>query len=283
VIPGEDYTLRFFATTCGTGWARLAYAFVDWNNDQVYAFGAEFLGQSWVDNRLSPFRIDLPFRVPCLRNGSVPGVTRMRVFVVESGFNANPCLSFSYGGVKEFSIEVLNFESPACTSPPTPSGEYCHAGPSVVESSNLGPVQLLGVRSQINDKSDCPGETGIRDLTNLTVDVSPGGSYILDFDVTTCGKAFPRYAYAYIDFNGNKQFEARELLGTADVAAVLPPVAVRFQFTVPQFDAGAQTGITRMRVLVVEGGRLPDPCLTFAYGGVKDFTIRILPQQQLTQ
>jgi len=112
--PGGTYTLNFQATTCGSGWARLAYAFIDFNGDGVYGTNEEFLGQTNVDNRLAPMDVPYTFSPPCVGEGSVVGTTRMRVFVVESGFNANPCLTFSYGGVKEFSIQIIDSPGAKC-------------------------------------------------------------------------------------------------------------------------------------------------------------------------
>jgi len=106
VHPGGNYTLHFQATTCDTGWSRLAYAFLDFDSDGVYD-SDELLGTELVDNRVAPYNVYFNFSVPCLKHGSVAGRTRMRVFVVESGFNPNPCLLFSYGGAKEFSIVIL--------------------------------------------------------------------------------------------------------------------------------------------------------------------------------
>jgi len=260
---GLNYSLYFQATTCGSGWARLAYAFIDFNNNDIYE-DDELVGTQNVGNGVDPIPIVFPFMVP--RNAMI-GKTRMRVFVVESGFVANPCLTFAYGGVKEFSIEISD----------APLPEYCNAGNTALESSNLGPVQLLGEQSAIIDTTDCPGVLGLRDLTNLWATVKAGREYTLQLDVTTCtSRAYNRYAYAFIDFNGNKKYDDGELLGSASVGSNLPPVSLRFTFNVPCLGRGSVAGTTHMRVFVVEGGRAPDPCLVFAYGGTKEFSIDIL-------
>jgi hypothetical protein len=113
IQPGGTYNLNFQATTCGSGWARLAYAFIDFNGDGVYGQN-ELLGQQNVDNRQTPVDVTFPIVPPCAGEGSVVGTTRMRVFIVESGFNPNPCLTFSYGGVKEFSIEIISSPGALC-------------------------------------------------------------------------------------------------------------------------------------------------------------------------
>jgi len=258
LLPGGSYTLNFQATTCDTGWSRYAYAFIDFNNNDVFDEN-ELIGGLQVDNRLEPVDVSFSFRVPPLDFGSVVGVTRMRVFVVESGFAANPCLTFTYGGVKEFSIEIIG-------------SRYCDAGNTVAGGSNLGQVNMVGEsHTAISDNSNCPGRTGIRDLSDLSVSVTPGGSYSLTFDVTTCnGRGFPRFAYAFIDFNKNEIYDSNELVGTLSVGNSASPIPVTLRVTVP---CNAVPGSTRMRVFVVEGGHETDPCLIFAYGGVKEFSI----------
>jgi len=278
VTTGRNYVLKFQATTCDTGWARLAYAFIDFNNNGVYD-PEELLGQRDLDNRVAPFDIEFGFEVPCVGSGSVLGRTRMRVFVVEGGFAPSPCIIFAYGQVKEFSIDLIGQN---CTRQPTPApSPYCNAGPTVADGSNLGPVTLAGsTRPIIDDDTDCPGKIGVRDLTNFSTTVNPGGAYQLEVDVTTCnGKGYPRQAYAFIDYNHNLQFEPSELLGVAGVGSAKAPINLRFPFQVPCLQEGSTSGLTHMRVFVVEGGRTTDPCLIFAYGGVKDFTISILPDQ----
>jgi hypothetical protein len=114
IQPGGTSVLKFMATTCDTGWQRLAYAYIDFDGDGVYESPQEMLGSQSVDNRVEPFEVSFTFSPPCEGAGAVVGVTRMRIFVVESGFTPNPCLSFSYGGVKEFSIEIIPTPGAKC-------------------------------------------------------------------------------------------------------------------------------------------------------------------------
>jgi len=265
---GRNYLLRFNATTCQVGWARLAYAYIDFNRNNVYD-ASELLGQRPTDNTRNPIPIEFSFTPPADVSF---GRTNMRVSVVESSFAPDPCVVFMYGQVKEFSIDITAVA-------PTP--KYCPAGPTVADGSNLGAVTLVGEqRPSIMDSTDCPGVVGLRNLTNQYTIVMPGGSYQVELDVTTCnGKGYPRYAYAFIDYNGNTQYESTELLGQASVGSGVSPITLRFPFQVPCRNKGSVPGMTRMRVFVVEGGRSPDPCLVFAYGGAKEFSISILPEE----
>jgi len=265
--PGGNYTLNFQATTCDTGWARLAYAYIDFNNNDVYD-PSELLGVEQVDNRVVPYNVAFNFRVPCLLKGSVSGVTRMRVFVVESGVMANPCLSFAYGGVKEFSIGIVNGP---CREP----SKYCKAGNTVAQGSNLGEVYMLGLLpTAIRDNTNCPGGTGVIDRSNQWASVRPGSSYTVSFNVTTCdGRGYPRFAYVFIDYNWNDVYDKNELVGALSVGSGSSPIPVSLRATIP---CDAVPGYTRMRILVVEGGHETDPCLTFAYGGVKEYSISVI-------
>jgi len=89
--PGSNYTLKFQVTTCGEGFQRLAYAHIDFNSNDVYD-PSELIGAMDVDNRVDPYNVAFNFRVPCLGRGSSAGVTRLRVFVVQSGeLPTDPC------------------------------------------------------------------------------------------------------------------------------------------------------------------------------------------------
>jgi len=281
LAPGDEYVLKFYATTCGDYWNRLAYAFIDFNSDGIYA-QYELLGIRHVDPGMIPVAIEFPFVVPCLDQGALVGRTRMRVFVVEAGVRPDPCASFAYGGAKEFSIDILGSSGLRCGGAPMPTPsmtDYCPAGNAIADGSNLGKVQLLGERTQIEDPTDCPGEVGIRNRTLLYASLKPGGAYTLTFDVTTCEKAYPRLAYAYIDFNHNFVFEPQEFLGSKAVGPSESPVEVQLNFNIPCINKGSAAGFTRMRVFVVENGRDADPCLLFAYGAVKEFSIEMMSQQ----
>jgi len=151
---------------------------------------------------------------------------------------------------------------------------YCGGGPTVPEDSNLGPVSLDGITTNIRDMSNCPNVLGIRNLTAQWADLAVGRPAVVKLQVTTCGSGWPRMAYGFIDFNRNDVFDEDELIGSANVDNRVTPIDIDFEFTPPRPPASV-AGQTVMRILVVEGGISPNPCLVFAYGGVKDFGIRL--------
>jgi len=153
------------------------------------------------------------------------------------------------------------------------AGTYCAGGPTSYQDSNLGAVHF----DNISDTSDCPGQTGVQDHTNMKTAVIPGSSYTLLYDVTTCGQAYSRSSAVWIDWNHNERFEANEQVGaTHSTFSSAPSETVHVTFTVPD-DATIAT--TRMRVMVQESATNLDPCAVYTYGGAKDFSIEILPRQ----
>jgi len=270
-MPGGSYTLALDVTTCNNmGYPRFTYAFIDFNKNGAYD-PEELISSLDVDNRITPVEVTFNVKVPC---DAVPGQTRMRVFVVEGGHDVDPCLVFAYGGVKEFTINILEQVDRPCLPP----ARYCKTGNALVGDSNLGAVELIGVQgTAIRDASDCPNRVGPVDLTGLSASLQPGGTYVLSFEVTTCGLGWGRFAYAFIDYNVNSEFEESELLGSMVVSDSVAPTKLYFNFAVPCVGSGALVGTTRLRVYVVEGsGLTPNPCALFNYGLVKEFSVEIL-------
>jgi hypothetical protein len=151
-------------------------------------------------------------------------------------------------------------------------GQYCmNAGPTSTQDSNVQLVQITGASGSINF-TGCPGVIGVQDLTSTqSVTLNAGSSYQLTVDFGTCQGNFAGVGQVYIDFNQNTIFESSESVGTWQGT---PPVAPSlFNFTVP---INAQSGNTRMRVIQREAGTLPiDPCATFTWGSIMDFSIVI--------
>lgn len=153
----------------------------------------------------------------------------------------------------------------------TASSQYCtNVGPNSTIDSNVESVVLNGVIGSIN-YTGCPGVLGLQDLTSLGTTLNAGSSYTAQIKFGTCGGNYPGVGQAWIDFDQNGIFDLAESIGTWQGT---PPVATsNFNFTVPP---GAQNGTTRMRITHYEGGTLPiNPCATFTWGSVMDFSITI--------
>jgi hypothetical protein len=157
------------------------------------------------------------------------------------------------------------------TSPLASISQYCtSAGPSYTTDSNIGSVSLLGETTSIS-YTGCPGVLGVEDQTTQVADVIGGNTYSVDLVYGTCGGTYVNTAEVWIDFNGNQNFDANESIGTWAGSPTSP--LITHAFTVP---SNALNGTHRIRVMQQEGGVLPlDPCESFFWGSVTDFSITI--------
>ena len=157
------------------------------------------------------------------------------------------------------------------SSPLAGISQYCTvAGPSSTNDSNIGSVSLIGETTSIS-YTGCPGVIGVEDQTAQVADVIGGNTYAVDLVYGTCGGSYGNAAEVWIDFNGNQTFDANESIGTW--VGTPTSSSVTNTFTVP---SNALDGTHRIRVMQHEGGALPlDPCGTFIWGSVTDFSITI--------
>lgn len=150
-------------------------------------------------------------------------------------------------------------------------GQYCNTGgPTSGIDSNLESLTLFGATGSIS-YTGCPGVLGVEEYLTSTAYLDAGQSYSMNLQFGTCGNSFSGAGEAWIDFNLDGTFDPTESIGTW--TGIPPTAASVFNFTVP---AGATTGQSRMRVIQQENGSIPlDPCASFAWGSVTDFSIFI--------
>lgn len=150
--------------------------------------------------------------------------------------------------------------------------QYCTSGgPTSTVDSNVQSVSLTGNSGTIS-YTGCPGVVGVQDLTaTQQTTLAAGLSYSISVQFGTCGGNYSGVGCVWIDYNHDFVFDATEVLGTWQ--GIPPTPLSTFNFTVP---GNAIAGSTRMRVMQREAGTLPlDPCGSFAWGSVTDFTINI--------
>jgi len=156
-------------------------------------------------------------------------------------------------------------------------GQYCfqYVGPTTTVDSNLGIVSLNGKSRTILENTICPGVVGPIDGTNQVADLIPGFSYSLSYQVVTCGAEYPTLSGAWIDYDGNSQFDSNELIGDFNTSRG----TITVNFTVINDTSRIKYGTTRLRVQVQETSQITiDPCASFPYGGTKDFSIDIISE-----
>lgn len=126
--------------------------------------------------------------------------------------------------------------------------------------------------NQINHASGV--NYGYGSFTNLSTELVRGNTYTITLQPGFSGEAFGEYWRVWIDYNGNNDFsDTGELV--YDASAVSNGVVLG-SITIP---AGALLGSTRMRVAMKwlnEGDAAPQPCGTFLFGEVEDYTVVIV-------
>ncbi len=152
------------------------------------------------------------------------------------------------------------------------TAQYCTSGgPTSTADSNVQLVRIVGVGDSIRFVG-CPAVLGVQNLTNLNTSLNANTGYSLSVQFGTCGGNYAGAGEAWIDYDQSGTFDLSESLGTWTGT---PPTALSiFNFFVP---ASAQNGVTRMRVIQQEGTSTTplNPCATFTWGSVMDFSITI--------
>eukprot|EP00456_Euglypha_rotunda_P019166 TRINITY_DN1703_c0_g1_i5.p1 TRINITY_DN1703_c0_g1~~TRINITY_DN1703_c0_g1_i5.p1 ORF type:complete len:388 (-),score=38.72 TRINITY_DN1703_c0_g1_i5:19-1182(-) len=264
LTPGKNYTISYNVTSCGSTFPALSAAWIDYNQNNQF--------DDW--EQIIPFQSGSglfmnTFTVP-ISNGShdvVPGPTRARVQVQETGApQIYPCTNFAYGATRDTSVRVAE------------DSAYCTSGPTLMNDTALGMVNCSGETRSFLDTTECANKTlGPQDMTSLTPpDFIIGNVYKLGYNVTTCGGVFPVVSTMWIDLNQNHDFDDWEQLVSYSKVFGWNNDYFKVPISTPQNEVA--TGLTRMRVMVVETSNLyMDPCYLFPFGGTKDYTVELIP------
>ena len=186
------------------------------------------------------------FSVP----SGLTGETRMRISMKYGG-NPDPCETFTYGEVEDYTV---SFDAPAA---PT----YCTSAGNNASYEWIERVTLSGY--YYNSGND----GGYGDHTAATFNLNTGSNTVT-LTPGFSGSTYNEYWRIWIDYNLDGTFAASELAYSGSGSAALSG-----SFSVPAAHAGVTT---RMRVSMKYGGN-PDPCETFTYGEVEDYTVTISP------
>jgi len=120
----------------------------------------------------------------------------------------------------------------------------------------------------INNTSN--NNAGYGNYTNLSTNVTAGSTYTITFRPGYSGSVYREYWTVYIDYNQNGTLNnTGETVVTTSTTSTNGGAA---NITIP---LTAKSGPTRLRVQMHYGGQITNPCSTFNYGEVEDYTINI--------
>ncbi len=147
---------------------------------------------------------------------------------------------------------------------------YCS---SVATYNTYGDIQRVELNTIDNSSTLCSGTYS--DYTSISTLLSPGVTYPMELDLINCA-TFGPYSYGtrvWIDTDQNGQFDTYELLHDS-YNSLSPQVTVNvpFNITIP---STALSGLTRMRIVIIESNNAPSPCGTYNWGETEDYMINI--------
>ncbi|MGB3343376.1 MAG: GEVED domain-containing protein, partial [Aequorivita sp.] len=172
------------------------------------------------------------------------------------------CPSWELGSVCTGITEpdlAMDISFNAVSSPPV---TYCTSSGNNVNWEYITNVTYAGINNTTTTHA------GYNDFTALVANVNQGDT---DQISVTIEADSGEYLYAFIDWNKNGILDdAGEVYTLAANTSSNGPHTMNI--TVP---AGASLGDTRMRVKVAWGQTTPNPCGTFSFGEVEDYTVRV--------
>jgi hypothetical protein len=146
---------------------------------------------------------------------------------------------------------------------------YCN---STATSTTYGDIQRVQLNTIDNSSTGCAGTYS--DYTNLSTLVVPGVTYPMQLDLMNCtGGTYSYGTRVWIDCDHNGVFDTYELLQDSyNSLPSLVSVNVPFNITIP---SNALSGLTRMRIVIVESNASPSPCGTYTWGETEDYMVNI--------
>ncbi len=146
---------------------------------------------------------------------------------------------------------------------------YCT---STATSTTYGDIQRVELNTINNSSTGCAGTYS--DYTSISTLVSPGVSYPMELDLINCsGGTYSYGTRVWIDCDHNGLFDTYELLQDSyNSLPSLVTVNVPFNITIP---STALSGLTRMRIVIIESNAAPTPCGTYTWGETEDYMVNI--------
>ena len=148
---------------------------------------------------------------------------------------------------------------------------YCTSNAT---NTTYGDIQRVELNTINNSSTTCNGTYS--DYTTTSTLLTPGATYLMELDLYNCTSGTYNYGTrVWIDLDHNGLFDTYEML--YDQSNSLPPlvtVNVPINLSIP---ATALSGLTRMRIVIVESNATPSPCGTYSWGETEDYMVNITP------
>ncbi len=194
------------------------------------------------------------------KDGSLEGTTANTYYTV-SGLSPNTTYQF-YVKARDAAGNVSDPSNTVNVTTST-SVSYCSSSGENASEEWIDRV----VCGSIDNQSGSNG--GYADFTNLSTSMPQGTNQTITVYPAWSGSVYNEAVAVWIDWNQDGDFNDNgELVFTSEPSTTSP---VSGTFTVP---ASALTGTTRMRVSM-KYNDIPDPCETFQYGEVEDYTVSV--------
>lgn len=198
------------------------------------------------------------------------GETRMRVAMKYNGA-PTACGSFSYGEVEDYTVNIITSSGGSTVI------SYCEANGN---NSNFEWIERVTVHGVLDNQSG--SNDGYGDHTSNVYPIEANQLYDISLLPGYANNPYDEYWSVWIDFNQDGLFDNLTELVFDSGAAEQGLVEGNFYIPGDAFD-----GETRMRV-AMRYKFTADPCGTFNYGEVEDYTLEIsggqaTVQQQPTQ
>ena len=111
VVGDTSYSVDITFGTCGGSYGGAGEAWIDWNSNQTFESSESIGSWSGAPTSLQTFTFTVPLT-------ALNGTTRLRVMQRESGsLPLDPCGSYSWGSVDDFSIDISGAFTPSCFDP----------------------------------------------------------------------------------------------------------------------------------------------------------------------
>jgi hypothetical protein len=245
---GQTYNVLLEPGHISTAYNEYWAIWIDWNADGDFYDDNELMFSSPGTHTPILISMTLPTDVEVEQ-------TRMRI-AMQFGETPDPCGSFAYGEVEDYSIEILS------------TFAYCDAGG---ESTNYEWIESVSIGEVAHISGD---NNGYADFTEIHIPGGLGQTLPISLSPEHTGNAFEEYWSIWVDWNEDGHFdETQELAFNSEGSTT----TIDGFIDIP---ADASPGLKRMRVSM-KWGSSAEPCETFSWGETEDYTLEVYDSEGL--